>query len=121
MVQPENRPMRPVVGQRLRPLLRLVLFLFALLSVNSLYLASVTLLEPIPRECYQDFIYLVMFLLHLLIGLLLILPVILFGALHMGNAWHRRNRYAVRAGLGLYGSALLLLVSGVLLTRFGFL
>jgi len=113
--------MRPVVGQRLRPLLRLVLFLFALLSVNSLYLASVTLLEHITADGYQDFIYLVMFLLHLLIGLLLIIPVILFGALHMGNAWHRRNRYAVRAGLGLYGSALLLLVSGVLLTRFGFL
>jgi hypothetical protein len=62
-----------------------------------------------------------MFLLHLLLGLLLILPFILFGLLHQRRARRRPNRYAIRAGLGLFLTGLLLLLSGLILTRFGFL
>ncbi len=61
-----------------------------------------------------------MFLAHLGLGLLLILPALLFGALHLRRAWRRPNRYAVRAGVALYITAIVLFVTGLLLTRFGF-
>jgi tetratricopeptide (TPR) repeat protein len=115
-----RRHNRPVLTPALRRLLTVVLFLFGLLAVNSAYLASVTLLEAITGATYQNGLYLALFLVHLAIGLLLLLPALLFGALHLRRAWHRPNRYAVRAGIGLYLGLIALLVSGVLLTRFGF-
>jgi len=117
----QPNPARPVIGSRLRHLVRVVFILTALLAANSLYLVVVTALEQLSGDSYQDYLYLVMFLIHLLLGLALILPLVLFGLLHMRNAWRRPNRYAVRAGATLYLAALLLLISGVLLTRFGFL
>ncbi len=111
---------RPVVSPGLRRLLGLVFLLFALLAVNSLYLGSVTLAEHLLRDSFQGGFYLLMFLAHLLLGLLLLAPFVVFGALHMRRALQRSNRYAVRAGLGLYLTGLVLLLSGVLLTRFGF-
>ncbi len=61
-----------------------------------------------------------MFLLHLALGLLITLPVIVFALAHMRRAWQRPNRYAVRAGMGLFFTVLVLLFSGLLLTRFDF-
>jgi len=117
----QRKQIRQVVGPRLRYLLRLVFLLFALLAVNSVYLATITVLEQITDNSYQDYLYLLMFLLHLLLGLVLVLPLVLFGVLHLRNARWRPNRYAKRAGISLYIVALLLLLSGILLTRFGFL
>jgi tetratricopeptide (TPR) repeat protein len=119
---PTRAPSRrfPVVSPGLRRLLRPVLALFGLLAVNGAYLGGVTLVEWLTGQLYQDFLYQVMFLAHLVLGLLLIVPAIAFGALHLRRAWHRPNRPAVRAGLALYTSALLLLASGVVLTRFDF-
>jgi tetratricopeptide (TPR) repeat protein len=91
-----------------------------LLAVNSLYLISITVAEEISDQLYQDYFYQLMFLVHLLLGLVLVLPAIVFGALHLRNAWPRPNYRAVRAGLALYTTVLLLLVSGVVLTRFDF-
>jgi len=110
----------PVITARLGRRLGVVLLLFALLVVNSVYLAAITWLEYRSGEVYQDYFYLLMFLLHLVLGLLLILPLLLFALPHMRRAWHRPNRDAVRAGVALFISALLLLVSGLLLTRFDF-
>jgi tetratricopeptide (TPR) repeat protein len=120
--KPEPTPRRrlPVVGPGLRRLLAVVFLLFALLAVNSTYLGVITLLEHYSGEVYQDYFYLSMFLAHLVLGLLLILPFLAFGFTHLRRAVHRDNRYAVRAGLGLFGSGVLLLLSGLLLTRFGF-
>ena len=111
----------PVVGGKLRKLLRLVFVLFLLLAVNSLYLGAVTLLESLSGASYQDYFYLLMFLVHLLIGLLLIPFFALFGFLHQSRARLRSNRYAIRAGYLLFTTGLVLLLSGIVLTRFGFL
>jgi tetratricopeptide (TPR) repeat protein len=97
-----------------------VLILFGLLAVNSLYLVGVTVAEAGGGATYQNHFYLVMFLGHLALGLILLVPGLVFGALHLRRAWDRPNRYAVRAGLGLYLSVIALLASGILLTRFGF-
>ncbi len=117
-----RKPGLAVVSPGLRRLLATVLVLFGLLAVNSLYLAGLTLVEQASGHVYQNYFYLIMFLAHLGLGLLLILPAVLFGLLHLRRAWawRRYNRYAVGAGLALYTMAILVLVSGVLLTRFGF-
>lgn len=114
-----RQPLLSPLSPGLRRLLDLVLFLFGLLVVNSVYLITVTLIERLSGQTIQNYFYLLVFLAHLVLGLLLLLPALVFGALHLRRAWHRPNRYAVRAGLGLYGSIILLLASGILLTRFG--
>ena len=110
---------RPVIGPRLGKLLTVVFVLFGLLAINSLYLGSVTLAEWAWSDLYQDYTYQLMFLLHLVLGLVILLPAIVFGALHLRNAWPRPNYRAVRAGLALYVTVLVLLFSGLVLTRFG--
>ena len=114
---PSRRPYVPAVGPALRKLLFVVLGLFALLAVNSTYLGAITLLEALTGRVYQDWFYLQMFLLHLALGLLLVVPVVVFGLAHMRNAWRRPNRRAVRAGLSLFTGALVLLGTGIVLTR----
>jgi tetratricopeptide (TPR) repeat protein len=109
----------PAVGPRLKKLLFVVFALFAVLAVNSVYLGTITWFEWQSGKTLQDYFYQLMFLLHLALGLFIIVPVIVFGALHLKNAWRRPNRRAVRAGLALFSCALLLLVSGVVLTRLG--
>ncbi|MGF1547026.1 MAG: tetratricopeptide repeat protein [Thiotrichales bacterium] len=117
-----NEPKRPrhsAVGRALRPWLGVVLLLFALLVVNSAYLAAITVGEQMQQRSLQDAFYLGMFLLHLLLGLILSVPFGVFAIRHLRRAWRRPNRYAARAGLALFASGTLLVLSGLLLTRFG--
>mgnify|MGYP003151475627 FL=1 len=111
---------RKAVGPRLRILLVAVLFAFALLGVNSGYLASVTLTEWWTGSTFQGYAYQVMFLFHLAVGLGIIVPLLVFMGIHAARAWKRPNRRAVYAGLGLMGIVLVLLVSGLMLVRFDF-
>ncbi len=107
----------PAVTPRLKKLLFVVFALFALLGANSMYLVSVTALEWFTKQTYQDFFYQLMFGLHLVMGAAIILPVVIFGALHIRNAHNRPNRRAVRVGYVLFAAALLLLATGLVLTR----
>ena len=117
---PRRKPALAVLTPSLRRLLGFVLLLFGLLVVNSFYLVTVSLAGQLSGQSYENYFYLLMFLAHLGLGLLLILPALLFGALHLRRAWRRPNRYAVRAGIALYITAIVLFVTGLLLTRFGF-
>ncbi len=109
----------PAVSARLRKLLYVVFALVGLLGANAAYLASVTAMEWYTGETYQDYFYQYMFLLHLVLGLALIVPFIVFGLLHMRAARNRRNRRAVRIGYVLFTVCIAVLVSGVLLMRVG--
>ncbi len=91
--------------------------LFALLAINAVYLVGVSILEWSTGETYQNWFYMNMFLVHLALGVVIILPVIVFGLVHMKNAYNRPNRRAVRVGYALFATALALLASGVVLTR----
>jgi len=109
----------PVIGPKLKQLLAVVFALFALLVVNSVYLVVVT----IAGVQYQNWFYQYMFLFHLVFGLLIIVPVIVFGVIHMRNAWNRPNKRAIRVGIGLLAAAMIIFISGIVLTRvdlFGF-
>lgn len=114
--RPSPKPKR-VIGPRLRILLIIVLGLFSLLGANGIYLFAITWLEKLTGQIYQDFFYQLMFLVHLLLGFILVAPVIVFGMVHMWAARNRRNRRAVRIGYALFIIAVGVLVSGVLLTR----
>src|SRR5260370_42267699 len=82
------------VGPRLRLLLYVIFGLVALLGANSVYLASITFLEWVHRTegtLYQNYFYMVMFGAHLVLGLLLVLPFVVFGVFHIKNARDRPN------------------------------
>jgi tetratricopeptide (TPR) repeat protein len=101
----------------LRVLFVVVLVLLAVLGANSAYLISVTGLEAFTGHVYQNYFYQIMFLLHVVLGLLLIVPFVVFGTIHMLNTRNRKNRRAVRVGYVLFATSILVLVSGVLLMR----
>jgi len=108
------------VGPRLRILLLFIFGLVAVLAANSVYLGAISFLEWLksnPDTTYQNYFYMVMFGTHLALGLLLVLPVIIFGALHIKNAHNRPNRRAVKVGYALFAISLVVLISGLLLTR----
>lgn len=107
------------VGPRLKIVLFIVLGLFTLLIVNAIYLLSVT----IAGTSYQNWFYLNMFMLHLILGLAIIIPVISFGIGHMYNTRNRKRRRVVKVGYALFSTAILMLISGIVLMRldiFGF-
>jgi tetratricopeptide (TPR) repeat protein len=111
------------VGPRLRVLLLCIFGVVALLGANSVYLASITFLgwlkgastgQPVS---YENYFYQYMFLAHLVLGIVLLLPFIIFGAAHIKNAHDRPNRRAVRVGYLLFAISLILLFSGLALMR----
>lgn len=115
----KKKPPARVVSPRLRVVLYVVLTLFGVLVANGLYLTSITWIQFFTGRVLETHFYQLMFLIHLGLGLLLILPVIGFGALHMWRARNRRNRRAVKIGYALFAASLLILASGLLLMRVG--
>lgn len=109
----------PAVTPRLKVALVIVLVLTALLGANSVYLSSITLLEWSSGHTYQNYFYQYMFLGHLVLGLLLVVPFLWFAIVHMRITWRRKNRAAVRMGYFLFAICLALICSGLLLTRAG--
>jgi len=112
-----SRRYHPVVGPRLTVLLDGVFALFALLVVNAFYLLAIRGLEAATGETYQNWFYMIMFLAHLVLGVILIVPFIVFAVTHARRAHNRPNRRAVKMGYALLVSATLLLISGLVLTR----
>ncbi|MCB1603107.1 MAG: hypothetical protein KDI59_00525, partial [Xanthomonadales bacterium] len=117
MNQPVKRRARPAVGPKLKILLKILFVAFAILVINSIYLSLITLTEWLSGRILQDQIYLYMFLLHLVLGLLIVIPVIVYGWIHINNTFDRPNRRAVKAGYALFVFAIILLITGLLLTR----
>ena len=127
-MSPENSPDSPpprvkyvrAIGPRLRLLLYFIFALVAILAANSVYLSAVSFLEWIksdPNTTYQSWFYMLMFGAHLGLGLLLVLPVVVFGLVHIKNAHDRPNRRAVKVGYVLFAASLVVLITGLLLTR----
>ncbi len=114
---PRRRRFPPAVSPRLQKLLFVVFGIFAVTAINSVYLVGVTILEAVTGRTYQNWFYMNMFLAHLVLGIAIILPVIVFAVAHMRRAHDRPNRRAVKVGYALFATALVLLASGIVLTR----
>lgn len=111
------RKVRRAIGPKLRKLLYVVFALLALLGANSGYLASITAIQWLTGRTYENYFYFLMFLGHLVLGLLLIVPFIVFGVIHMLNSRGRRNRRAIRVGYALFAACCGVLLTGLLLVR----
>lgn len=108
------------VGPRLRVVLLTLFGLCAALAANSVYLSAITFMEWLHRAerlTYQNYFYQVMFLAHLVLGLVLVVPFLVFSAGHIKNSWNRPNRRAVMVGYTLFGVGLVIIVTGILLMR----
>ena len=110
----------PVVGPRLRILLWAVFAIVAMLGANSLYMASVTVLNWWTGRNYENWFSLWMALAHVALGLLLVVPFLTFGVAHLCTARKRKNKRAIRVGYGLFAFSLTVLISGFLLMRLDF-
>lgn len=116
---PKRRLVRRAVGPQLKKLLMIVWGLLAVLGANSAYLAAISLLEWLSGHTLENYFFQWMFLGHVVLGLLLLVPFSLFIGFHFRNTITRRNRKAVNLGLGLLAVCVLIIVSGLLLLRVG--
>ncbi|MBI1899982.1 MAG: hypothetical protein HYS13_02555 [Planctomycetia bacterium] len=117
-----SRVYLPAVGPKLHWLLRLVFVLAAILGANSVYLVSITVLQAYFQSrgenvILQNYFYQLMFLAHIVLGLLFAVPLVAFAVIHLSGARKRRNRPAVRMGLLLFAVCLVLIGSGFVLMR----
>ena len=106
-----------VVGPGLRKLLVAVLVLFSLLVVDSVYLATITFLQWLNDVTLENAVYQTAFLAHLVLGVVIIVPSIVYAILHLRRAIDRPNRIAVRLGLALFATLIVVLITGIALTR----
>ncbi len=116
--QPKRKKYVRAIGPKLRIVLYIVFALVALLGANSFYLSAITFLEWVNRpELYQNYFYQIMFLAHLVLGLVLVIPYLIFGFIHMKNSHDRPNRSAAKVGYALFFIGVIVLFSGIALTR----
>ena len=111
-------PYVPAIGPKLRVLLLAVFGLFAFLGATGVYLSAVTVLNYVRSpQSYTTPFSLWVFLAHSALGVLGTLPFLVFGAIHWKTAHHRANRVAIRLGMLLFLSGLLVCVSGFALVQ----
>ena len=109
----------PAVGPRVRWVLVAVMIVAAAVSANSIYLGLITFLEWTTGRSLQNYFYQYMFLGHLALGLALVVAFAVFLFFHVRAALRRRNRMALRSGYALGAASITLLVTGLVLVRFG--
>lgn len=105
------------IGPKLRIVFHIVLGLMAVIGANSVYLGGVTFLQWWTSRTYEDVFYAWMFLAHVVIGTLIVVPFLVFGIIHMLNAKDRKIRRTVMIGYVLFTVCILVLLSGFMLLR----
>lgn len=123
-VDPPKKRVVRAVGPRLRVLLYVVFVLLALLVANAAYLASITFLNFLASQTrpdafitYENWFYQYMFMGHLGLGILFLVPFLAFAVIHMLNSRGRKKRNVIRVGYALFVVSLVVLFSGVALMR----
>ncbi len=115
--RPRRRRPDPVLPPWLARVLAVVLALFALLVVNSIYLVGVRVLGLATGETHENWFYLVMFMAHLVLGLFLLVPFVCFGIGHMKRGRRHPNKRAAKVGYGLLITSIIVLLTGIVLMR----
>src|SRR5262245_18558471 len=78
-----GQPYQPAIGPRLRVLLAVLFAAGAILGATAIYLFAIRLLEWFRGHTYQNHFFQWMFIVHVLVGVLMILPFLAFGFLHL--------------------------------------
>jgi tetratricopeptide (TPR) repeat protein len=112
-----GRLYEPAIGPRLKILLFLVFAATAILGVTGIYLLAIDVLERMLQRTYTSIFTLQMFVIHILVGLAIIVPFLVFGFTHLLTALKRKNRLAVKLGIALFISGILVVVTGVALIQ----
>jgi tetratricopeptide (TPR) repeat protein/tryptophan-rich sensory protein len=121
------RPKRPkwVPPETLTPALWVLLFLVfsavAVLGASGAYLGSVSLLDWVNRArgvTYSTTFTLWMFLAHGIVGVLVLVPFVVFGVWHFKKGSKLSNKAAIRRGLWLFALGLVIGVTGLALFQF---
>ncbi len=112
-----GRVYEPAIGPRLKILLFVVFAATAILGVTGIYLLSIDILEKSLDRTYTSQFTLWMFVIHILVGLGIILPFLVFGFTHLLTARKRKNRLAVKLGIALFISGILVVVTGLALIQ----
>jgi tetratricopeptide (TPR) repeat protein len=113
----KGRPYEPAIGPRLRVLLYFIFLTFGLLGATAVYLVSVRGLEEVQGRSYFSFFSICMFAAHEWLGVLFVLPFLIFGIVHLSSARKRKNRLAVRLGLLLFVTGTLVCLTGLALMQ----
>jgi tetratricopeptide (TPR) repeat protein len=108
----------PTVGPVLRVFLFLIFASFAVLGATGAYLGAITYMNwyDTSRLFTTPFTFW-MLLVHCFVGLVAVLPFMIFAGAHLATAWKRTNRVAVRLGLVLFILGLVVCGSGLALFR----
>ncbi|HEY7329137.1 MAG TPA: tetratricopeptide repeat protein [Gemmataceae bacterium] len=112
-----GRIYEPAIGPRLKILLFIVFAATAVLGVTGIYLLSIDVLERLSQRTYTNQFTLQMFVIHILVGLAFIVPFLVFGCTHLLTARKRKNRLAVKLGISLFISGILVVVTGLALIQ----
>ncbi|MCB9831715.1 MAG: hypothetical protein H6807_04500 [Planctomycetes bacterium] len=112
----DGRVYQRAVTPGLRKLLVFLVVLLAPLGANSVYLAAITFLGFVRGATYENQFYNWMFLVHLVLGIILIPPFVYFAWRHVRNVVGRRNRRVMNAGWRLLAAAGGVILTGILMT-----
>src|SRR5262249_28435898 len=89
----------------------------AVLGASGVYLLAIRLLEWRRGLTYTNQFTLWMFLAHVLLGVVFILPYLVFGITHYVGARNRKNRLAVKLGVALFLAGVVVGVTGLALIQ----
>src|SRR5262249_35254686 len=82
----KGRVYEPAVGPRLRILLYIIFAAVAVLGATGVYLLSIRLLEWARGQAYETMFSQWMFLAHIFLGVVIVLPFLIFGFVHLTTA-----------------------------------
>ena len=112
-----GRPYEPAVSPRLKVLLFFTFACVAVLGATGAYLVAIRVMEWAKNITYTNQFTLWMFLVHVVIGVILVVPFLVFGFSHYATARHRKNRLAVKLGLTLFITGIIVGLSGLVLIQ----
>jgi tetratricopeptide (TPR) repeat protein len=110
-------PYEPAIGPRLKVLLFVIFGSVALLGATGVYLVAIRLLEWWRHQTYTNQFTLGMFMGHVVLGVLLVAPFLFFGFTHLATARRRPNRVAVKLGIVLFITSIVVGLTGLALIQ----
>ena len=78
-------PYEPAIGPRLKVLLVIIFVSVAVLGATGVYLLTITCLEKVRGQTYTNQFTLWMFIVHVLLGVLIVVPFLFFGFTHLAT------------------------------------
>jgi hypothetical protein len=112
-----GRPYVPAVGPRLKVLLALIFAAVAVLGASGAYLASIRWLDALSGHTYTTPFKYWMLIFHIAVGVVMVVPFLAFGVVHWTTARNRPNQRAVKLGILMFLTGVLVCATGVGLVR----